>query len=1280
MAKKVLKYIALILGLLLLMIAGLLTYTQTASFRNVLRHQGLKILNPKLNGEINIGKIHGNIFNTLQLAGVSLVLEDSTVFSIDSISLKYHLADFFKKEIEIDSIMINEPEFYLWFLDSTTLNVNHIFENFNSSDKNNAPTFPIIIDVNNVILKNGLGFYQTGYGKSAIKLKQINLEAKGYFKDKHVEIDLNELEINVNNPDIVLKDCGFHFIKNGPQMVLDSFYLQTQYSDINLEAEYNGRDTFNLNLIGAPLHEEDFKKLLPGLPLRSIERLELLGQASNTGSNIQLKVEKSRKSVELFLKSGNVFELIRELKNPIGYNAEIKLKDFAPEEWFYIDSTNTEFNGLVKLQGADLFNYKDQLKLSARLNHSSYHRLVADTFNIDAIQNKNEIDAKLLFINDQTIVEGLFKVKDLYHVPIYHADVETSNLNIEAINSLVKKTIVNGNLIIDGRYIVSKDRQVKVEGKLNNSLLFDVPVDSITFVSNIDSEGIEADTFRVDQPGNTLFGSGEYNFRERTYSGQGLLMSNYFDLSERLGLPPVVYKSLLSDWHLKGSDTIINYDAEMSFSEAQLAGIESDTIVVKVDGDYGPDIMNVKGEIALRTIQNDFLRLDTLGVEFDYQQNQLYSNIDFEKTDTLTGHMNVFMNYGDTIALKFENSSVSTSDAQYYLPDTIQEIKLIDKSVWIENLQILDRKNDLFSLKADGYLSQDSTQAFELDVKSLDLGILNSFLSNNDSIKGQLFSNIKVDGRYDSLNINGKYLIEESGYKSIPIPTLKGGIKYVNGSLYLDTWVPSLDSSVFANAVVPLKLNLDSQKKQSVELSNDFKAGLYIDSLKISSPQVSEYQYLDAGGYLRGSILAEGQFTKPVFNGELVVDSGYVLNQKQGIYYKDINGIVSFKDSTISIDTLFVSSDKGYFASKGAMVFDSTIISGKLTSSNIETAIDGFHVVQHSDYDVNISGNPYYRSEADGNPRFGGKVRVNRSSFNLPGLIKTEGQSDNKDNVPLLLQATQQADTINLEIEDVQKGEISPLIKQLRGRLTIDIPRGTWLKGDDMNIEIAGDFDIAKNGDYFELFGDVEVVRGYYILYGRKFNIEKGVITFTGGEIPDPRLDITAEYTFRSSDKEKHILRLSVTSLVSKPEIAFTLDDDAISESDAVSIMIFGKTMDELSYVGQNGIIGSVGSNMLANMITSSLNSTIGQRLKLDMIEVNSTENWQSAAFVVGKYLTNDLFVIYQRGFGETEDDEITPETITLEYELSKLLFFRLQGGSSKTSGFDVILKFESSK
>ena len=74
---------------------------------------------------------------------------------------------------------------------------------------------------------------------------------------------------------------------------------------------------------------------------------------------------------------------------------------------------------------------------------------------------------------------------------------------------------------------------------------------------------------------------------------------------------------------------------------------------------------------------------------------------------------------------------------------------------------------------------------------------------------------------------------------------------------------------------------------------------------------------------------------------------------------------------------------------------------------------------------------------------------------------------------------------------------------------------------------------------------------------------------------------------------------------------------------------------------------------------------------------MDATENWQSAAFVVGKYITNDIFVIYQRGFGEVEGDEITPETITVEYEISDKFLIRLQSGSSTTSGMDVILKFE---
>ena len=140
------------------------------------------------------------------------------------------------------------------------------------------------------------------------------------------------------------------------------------------------------------------------------------------------------------------------------------------------------------------------------------------------------------------------------------------------------------------------------------------------------------------------------------------------------------------------------------------------------------------------------------------------------------------------------------------------------------------------------------------------------------------------------------------------------------------------------------------------------------------------------------------------------------------------------------------------------------------------------------------------------------------------------------------------------------------------------------------------------------------------------------------------------------------------------------LDDVEISETDGISVLVFGATSDEIGYEGQNGVVGSIGSNAVASIITSQLSKTIGTQLKLDMIEITSTENWQSAAFVVGKYITNDIFITYQRGFGEEQDDEITPETITAEYEINEKFFLRLESGSSRTSGIDVILKFEQAK
>jgi autotransporter translocation and assembly factor TamB len=228
-----------------------------------------------------------------------------------------------------------------------------------------------------------------------------------------------------------------------------------------------------------------------------------------------------------------------------------------------------------------------------------------------------------------------------------------------------------------------------------------------------------------------------------------------------------------------------------------------------------------------------------------------------------------------------------------------------------------------------------------------------------------------------------------------------------------------------------------------------------------------------------------------------------------------------------------------------------------------------------------------------------------------------------------------------------------------------------------MNLELNGDFDVVKTGSYFEIFGTVGINRGNYIIYGKKLSIKEGAITFQGGENIDPEINLRAELVFKGTDKVNHTLELLVSDNFMDPTITFTLDNSGISETDAMAILVFGKTSEELALAGQGSMVSSLGAGKLSQMITSQLTKTLGSTFNLDLIEVASTDNWQSASFVVGKYITNDLFVTYQRGFGETEGDEITPRKITLEYKLNRLLFLQLQSGTSKSSGLDIILKFE---
>ena len=191
-------------------------------------------------------------------------------------------------------------------------------------------------------------------------------------------------------------------------------------------------------------------------------------------------------------------------------------------------------------------------------------------------------------------------------------------------------------------------------------------------------------------------------------------------------------------------------------------------------------------------------------------------------------------------------------------------------------------------------------------------------------------------------------------------------------------------------------------------------------------------------------------------------------------------------------------------------------------------------------------------------------------------------------------------------------------------------------------------------------------------------------VFFNGGMEINPNIELEALHIFRGLDREKNTLKLKVTGNLSKPEISFALNEVDIEETDAISYLLFGQSSDELSHsqksqmAGQDGATSRVAlKRLFTGQLMGQISGVMRKKLNLDVIEFKGDKDWRKASVVIGKYLTNDLYFSYQREFNLGRSHEVVPEQVFLEYEINRFLFLQAIKGDDKSTGFDIIWKFE---
>jgi translocation and assembly module TamB len=193
--------------------------------------------------------------------------------------------------------------------------------------------------------------------------------------------------------------------------------------------------------------------------------------------------------------------------------------------------------------------------------------------------------------------------------------------------------------------------------------------------------------------------------------------------------------------------------------------------------------------------------------------------------------------------------------------------------------------------------------------------------------------------------------------------------------------------------------------------------------------------------------------------------------------------------------------------------------------------------------------------------------------------------------------------------------------------------------------------------------GELEIVRGTYSFASRRFDVTSGQVTFEGGQLTDPLLNIVATTTV-----EEVTATITITGRAQRPQIAFT-STPALAQDEVLSRLLFGASVTSLSptqaiqlAAALNSLRGSGGGGL--NPLGKLRSATGVDRLRV--LGADKTAG-RGTALAAGQYISNDIYVEVitdARGFTATQ----------LEIALSKTLSVLSQ--TSSFGGSNVTLRY----
>ncbi len=1265
--KKILLYTVTGIIILLILITG---FTQTIFFKNFLRDKVEGQVNASIQGELRIGRIRGNLVNYLAIDDIVLASPGDTLFTMEELIVRFQPLKLLNRKISFRAIRILGPQISLVQWPDSTWNVTHLTPP-GESKPDTSEQFKWTLKIKNAALRQAFISIRPLDPASPLakKVTDINALLSMEFSSHGLDANVEDLQLAVGDTPFRIHKTSFSFAMSETLIQVADFDLKTEYSTLagNLTFSMLKTGPVHAELRAQPLSQKDWRTFLPDLPETSIEPdINLIVTGQKDSLAVQLNVRTPEQQLE-------IDGYAAQLNSIPSYQLAICFSNIKPRDWVSTISSEQPVDGCIYLRGSGVTSETLDAEINANLRGLSYQNRTTDNILLDATLNNGTLDTRLHVAASMGSLDVDARIKQLFNQPTYQIEANGSGIDIASILQLEQASKIQFYCNVNGQGFDPATMQAHGDVLFYASDFADIPLDTLQVKIDANQQVytvhklqllsplVRAElsgTIKADSVSNARFhiqpGDLEYlsawieNPPEvtgdilGTASGSFTRLNVHSQFHTNVRYQEISLDSLSGDINLNtGEETTSTF--ELAFRKGMVNTIPLDNF--RFTGHFTPDSLNSKWSVVHHDTNSVFLN----------------SHLSLDSVTTLTLNDLRWENGNKVWQLSYPKASVSKSP-NFYRIDSL--------GLYYQDQQLL----------IDGFLQPQKEQYAHIKLENINLVHLTQWLNNTSMPTGTLQADVILNGTASEPVLNANVNLTDIKLRNYQLGNVHSTLRYHDAlatlSFDLHRGADKL-LTVYSSTSLPLSLEtLDFNV--SFEKPVIFQAeaqNLNLGFLKTFLPALDRFQ-----GQLDFDLRSPDLLDMQHLTGEFSFKNGIVALHQTGVPYKDIRFQLNFNDKHITLKDFLIASGKGTLHMVGSANLSSRLSELDFESFQINVNTNRFTAVQTRDLELVLNSDLNLQGDLM-QPTFSGKLNVVQSKINLTGL---QGESPSREELdPLLLRDKK---TIKDTIPS-QKRTPPDVIKRLRGQTKISIPRNTWIRSKDMNIEISGDVDIIKQSDKFEFFGSIETVRGTYSFYGKRFIIQTGTITLQGGTRIDPSLNISADYRFRDADGNKRTLTLNITGTLSAPDISFALDDDPIEPQDGVSYIIFGRSTQQLSHSektqmssANQSLNAAKMSGLLYGQIAKQLSSQLQRNLNLDVIEFTGDANWRSASVVIGKYITNDLFLRYERefSFGQTED--IVPQKVSLEYEIARFLYLQAIKGDPKSTGFDLIFKFEEGK